>query len=225
MTTDDVALSMMGRVPKDYKFVPTKSQVREAEAVKQAANVAANPSAFEMPKSREQKIEAAIVLLKKKFVGARIGDLEVTGVAETLVSKKDVWVYLELKKVADKSEPIGEIAMTGSDMDKATDEYEKDAEIAVLKPTIKVSIRQEYYAWPAKSVMGKKIAKLLNPEGTAPAATKKTTKKAAALPSKTPNVDAQLDQDTPPAPAAVSDKKAKKNESKSGKAKKVKPAF
>ena len=138
--------------------------------------MAANPSAFEMPKTKEQKIEAAIELLKKKFVGTRIGGLEVTGVAETLVGKKEVWVYLELKKVADKSEPIGEIAMKGSDVDKATDEYEKDAEIAVLKPAIKVSIRQEYYAWPAKSTMGKKIAKLLNPEGTAPAATKKSKK-------------------------------------------------
>ena len=124
MTTDQVAAQMMGRHPK-YASIPTNAQVREAEQVQQEENRKQNPSAFEMPKTKDQKIAESIELIKKKFVGKKIGDYEVTGVAEILKGKKDVWLYLELKK-SDKTEPIGEVAMKDSDVDKTTDGFEND---------------------------------------------------------------------------------------------------
>jgi hypothetical protein len=203
MTTDQVAASMMGRHPK-YASIPTNAQVREAEQVQQEENRKQNPSAFEMPKTKDQKIAESIELIKKKFVGKKIGDYEVTGVAEILKGKKDVWLYLELKK-SDKTEPIGEVAMKDSDVDKTTDGFENDPEIAALKPVIKISVRQEYYAWPAKSTMGKKIAKLL----------KKDTPEA----EKTPKAAGASE------PVNGSDQRSKKNEQKKKDGKKVKAAF
>jgi hypothetical protein len=203
MTTDQVAAQMMGRHPK-YASIPTNAQVREAEQVQQEENRKQNPSAFEMPKTKDQKIAESIELIKKKFVGKKIGDYEVTGVAEILKGKKDVWVYLELKK-SDKTEPIGEVAMKDSDVDKTTDGFENDPEIAALKPVIKISVRQEYYAWPAKSTMGKKIAKLL----------KKDTPEA----EKTPKAAGASE------PVNGSDQRSKKNEQKKKDGKKVKAAF
>ena len=203
MTTDQVAAQMMGRHPK-YASIPTNAQVREAEQVQQEENRKQNPTAFEMPKTKDQKIAESIELIKKKFVGKKIGDYEVTGVAEILKGKKDVWVYLELKK-SDKTEPIGEVAMKDSDVDKTTDGFENDPEIAALKPVIKISVRQEYYAWPAKSTMGKKIAKLL----------KKDTPEA----EKTPKAAGASE------PVNGSDQRSKKNEQKKKDGKKVKAAF
>ena len=203
MTTDQVAAQMMGRHPK-YASIPTNAQVREAEQVQQEENRKQNPSAFEMPKTKDQKIAESIELIKKKFVGKKIGDYEVTGVAEILKGKKDVWLYLELKK-SDKTEPIGEVAMKDSDVDKTTDGFENDPEIAALKPVIKISVRQEYYAWPAKSTMGKKIAKLL----------KKDTPEA----EKTPKAAGASE------PVNGSDQRSKKNEQKKKDGKKVKAAF
>jgi len=208
MTTDQVAVQMMGRHPK-YAILPTNAQVREAEQAQQAENRAKNPRAFEMPKTKEQKIGEAIEVIKKKLVGKKIGIYEITGIAEVLKGKKDVWAYLELKK-PDKTEPIGEVAMKESDVDKATDEFEKDPEIAALKPAVKISVRQEYYAWPAKSTMGKKIAKLLKKDAPAEDA------------QKSPVLAANE-------PVHGSDQKSKKNEQskkdivKDGK--KVRPAF
>jgi hypothetical protein len=203
MTTDQVAAQMMGRHPK-YASIPTNAQVREAEQVQQEENRKQNPSAFEMPKTKDQKIAESIELIKKKFVGKKIGDYEVTGVAEILKGKKDVWVYLELKK-SDKTEPIGEVAMKDSDVDKTTDGFENDPEIAAMKPVIKISVRQEYYAWPAKSTMGKKIAKLL----------KKDVPEA----EKTPKAAGASE------PVNGSDQRSKKNEQKKKDGKKVKAAF
>ncbi len=149
MTTDHVALAVMhGTTPEQEAGTESKTAVSKN-----------SKRHFEMPETREERIEKAVALVTKLVKGKSVGKgFKVGDCVSKELTKTKAWLYFSLVD-AKGNEPEA-YSLTSDDagmdgMERVLLETEADDEVAKIRPDIVLCFRAEY--WEGNKAKEKKV--------------------------------------------------------------------